>query len=69
MLVLYQSNCAQMALEKAIPFSRHENEDCSPESSGLRSEDVVGRTFSLAERETKKANGTSHRNRVKYVIT
>ena len=41
----------------------------SPESSGLRSEAVVGRTFSLADRETKKANGTSQRNRVKYAIT
>jgi hypothetical protein len=30
---------------------------------------TVGKIFSLAERETKRANGTSQRQRVKYAIT
>jgi hypothetical protein len=30
---------------------------------------IVGKMFSLAERETKRANGTSQRQRVKYEIT
>ena len=30
---------------------------------------TVGKTFSLAERDTKRANGTSQRHRVKYAIT
>jgi hypothetical protein len=30
---------------------------------------TVGKMFSLAERETNRANGTSHRQRVKYEIT
>jgi hypothetical protein len=30
---------------------------------------TVGKTFSLAERDTKRANGTSQRHKVKYAIT
>jgi len=30
---------------------------------------TVGKMFSLAERDTKRANGTSQRHRVKYAIT
>jgi hypothetical protein len=30
---------------------------------------MVGRTFSLADSETKKANGTNHWHSVKYAIT
>jgi len=30
---------------------------------------TVGKTFSLADRDTKRANGTSQRHRVKYAIT
>lgn len=38
-----------------------------PWRSGFLSS-VVGRTFSLAESDTKKANGTSHRQSVKYAM-
>lgn len=30
---------------------------------------TVGRIFSFAESDTKRAQGTSHRQRVKYAIT
>ena len=39
-----------------------------PCNNGRRS-DVVGNTFSLADNETKNANGTSQRHMVKYAIT
>ncbi len=39
-----------------------------PDRRGLLSA-VVGRTFSFAERDTKKAKGTSHRQSVKYAMT
>ena len=38
--------------------------DFLPAMRGIRS-DVVGSTFSLADNETKKAKGTSHRHSVK----
>ena len=50
----------KMSLEKIINYI--------PCSNGLRS-DVVGRTFSLADNETKNANGTSQRHIVKYAMT
>jgi hypothetical protein len=40
-----------------------------PDKSGLFSELNVGRTFSFADRDTKKVKGTIHRHNVKYAIT
>lgn len=31
--------------------------------------EVVGKTYSLADKDTKNANGTNHRQRVKYAST
>lgn len=30
---------------------------------------VVGKTLSLADKDTKRANGTNHKYKVKYAIT
>ena len=53
--------------EKILKFGSFEIE-IIPCNNGRRS-DVVGNTFSLADNETKNANGTSQRHMVKYAIT
>ena len=51
-----------------MPVTAKSNTFQLPERSGFLSA-IVGNIFSLAESETKKANGTNHRHKVKYAIT